>query len=142
MQSVESLLELLGCNTPEQQKQTIENTELCRGLFVFSAIEKIAENMSKLQWHSIEPLILALENKQEFVICGDQEYDFISQSVYPQFDEGKGGLTIYNRDTTTVVCCSQSQLLDIVNNLLKDVCFSYSEIKQLFNNERYQIIEH
>lgn len=98
--------------------------------------------MSKLQWHSIEPLILALENKQEVAHCGGQLFDFVSQSVEPQFDEEKGGLTIYNRDTTTVVCCSQSQLLDIVNNLLKNVCFSFSEIKQLFNNERYQIIEH
>lgn len=142
MTSVEYYLVIGGSITPKQQKQTIENYELCRGLFVFSAIEKIAENMSKLQWESIEPLISALENKQEFAICGGQEYDFVSQSVYPQFDEGKGGLTIYNRDTTTVVCCSQWLLLDIVNNLLKDVCFSYSEIKQIFENERYQIIEH
>lgn len=142
MQSVKTLLAVLGCNTPEQQKQTIKNTELCRGLFVFSAIEKIAENMSKLQWHSIEPLILALENKQEVAHCGGQLFDFVSQSVYPQFEEEKGGLTIYNRDTTTVVCCSHSTLVDIVNNLLKDICFSYSEIKQLFDSERYKIIEH
>ena len=142
MDSVKFFLMLRGSITPKQQKQTIENYELCRGLFVFSAIEKIAENMSKLQWDSIEPLILALENKQEIAICGGQEYDFVSQSVYPQYDEGKGGLTIYNRNTTTVVCCSQWLLLDIVNNLLKDVCFSYSEIKNLFENERYQIIEH
>ena len=142
MTSVETFLVLGGSITPEQQKKSLKNHELGRGLFVFSAIEKIAENMSKLQWHSIEPLILALENKQEFAICGGQEYNFVSQNVYPQFDEGKGGLTIYNRDTTTVVCCSQWLLLDIVNNLLKDVCFSYSEIKNLFDIEGYQIIEH
>ena len=142
MKSIETLFVLLECNTPEKQKETLQNNELCRGMFVFSAIEKIAENMSKLQWHSVEPLILALEKQQEVAYCGGQLFDFISQNVEPQFEEGKGGLTIYNRDTTTVVCCSQLLLLKVVNNLLKNVCFSYSEIKKLFDSERYQIIEH